>query len=313
VTDNRFSGYSLERGPVPLYHQVYLHLVDALGHRVWARGEQIPTERDLAESFGCSLITVRRALDELVREGRLERTRGRGTFVTTPPIARNILGPVGFADELRSLGYQPYSVVVTARIEEATPVVAKALAIAPRTPVCYLERVRGADGQPLVLEQVRLPAAMVPGLVDRDLGGEASLWDTLRDDYRRPVERYREMLSAVMPSAREAELLALRSRRPAVQFEGIAFTTDDVPIEHSRTVVSPERARYYVEPTGKGVRLVEPIGPTESADAAEAIERGEVAVSPAEPLEAIAPPPIASADRGSRHEGVGVASEVARG
>ena len=62
--DRTFSGYSLERSPVPLYHQVYLHLVDALGHGVWARGDQIPTERDLAASFGCSLITIRRALDE---------------------------------------------------------------------------------------------------------------------------------------------------------------------------------------------------------------------------------------------------------
>jgi GntR family transcriptional regulator len=275
--DRTLSGYSLERSPVPLYHQVYLHLVDALARGMWASGEQIPTERDLAVNFGCSLITVRRALDELVREGRLERTRGRGTFVTEPPIARNILGPIGFADELRSLGYQPYSVVVTARAEEASPAVANALDISPRAPVYYLERVRGADGQPLVLEQVRLPAALVPGLIEREFGREASLWDTLRDVYRRPVERYREMLSATIPTAREAELLALRSRKPAVQFEGVAFTTDDVPIELSRTVVSPERARYYVEPMGKGVRLVEPVAPGEAAEGVDVAEAGGLA------------------------------------
>jgi GntR family transcriptional regulator len=257
--ENRFSGYSLERGPVPLYHQVYLYLVDALAHGVWRHGDQIPTERELAASFDCSLITIRRALDELAREGRLERTRGRGTFVTEPPIARNIIGPAGFADELRSLGYQPYSVVVTARSEDATPAVANALAIPPRSPVYYLERLRGADGLPLLLEQVRLPAALVPGLLEHDFNREASLWDVLRDAFGRPVERYREVLSAIVPSAREAELLGLRSRRPAVQFEGTAFTTDDVPIEHSRTVVSPERARYYVEPTGNRVRLVQPV------------------------------------------------------
>jgi GntR family transcriptional regulator len=257
--ENRFSGSGLERGPVPLYHQLYLRMVDALDRGTWGRGDQIPTERELASNFACSLITVRRALDELVREGRLERTRGRGTFVTEPPIARDLIGPAGFADELRSLGYQPYSVLVTARQEEATPAVATALGIAPKAPVYYLERVRGADGQPLVLEQVRLPAAMVPGLLEHDFGREPSLWDVLRDDYRCPVERYREMLSATVPSARETELLGLRSRRPAVQFEGVAFTTGDVPIEHSRTVVSPERARYYVESTDRRVRLVEPI------------------------------------------------------
>jgi GntR family transcriptional regulator len=234
--------------------------VDALGRGEWKRGDRIPTERALAASFGCSLITIRRALDELAREGRLERSRGRGTFVTKPLIARNIMGPAGFADEMRALGYQPYSVVVTARREEASPVVADALAIPARAPVFYLERIRGADGQPLVLEQVRLPATALPGLLDHDFDQEASLWDILRDDYHCPVDRYREILSAIVPSAREAGLLGLRSRRPAVQFEGIAFTAGDVPIEHSRTVVSPERARYYVEPSGAGVRLVEPIG-----------------------------------------------------
>ncbi len=264
--EHRFTGYSLERGPVPLYHQVYLHLVDALAHGEWKRGDQIPTERELAASFGCSLITIRRALDELAREGRLERTRGRGTFVTEPPITRNIMGLSGFADEIRSLGYEPYWVVVTARLEEASPVVSDALDIPSRAPVHYLERVRGANGQPLVLEQVRLPAALVPGLLDHDFNQEPSLWNVLRESYRRPVERYREMLSAIIPSAREAGLLGLRSRRPAVQFEGVAFTTGDVPIEHSRTVVSPERARYYVEPAGDRVRLVEPIGHARDAE-----------------------------------------------
>jgi len=264
--ENTFTGYVLEPGPVPLYHQVYLHLVDALARGDWQRGDRLPTERELAASFGCSLITVRRALDELAREGRLERTRGRGTFVTEPPIARNIMGPAGFADELRALGYRPSSVVVTARLEEATPVIADELGIPSRAPVYYLERIRGADGKPLLLEQVRLPADRLPGLLEHDLGHEASLWEILRDVYGCPVERYREMLSAILPNAREAELLGLRSRRPAVQFEGIAFTTGDVPIEHSRTVVSPERARYYVEPSGGRVRLLEPIEAPAASD-----------------------------------------------
>ncbi|HEY4752235.1 MAG TPA: GntR family transcriptional regulator, partial [Candidatus Limnocylindrales bacterium] len=59
--ENTFAGYTLERGPVPLYHQVYLHLVDALAHGEWKRGDQIPTERELATIFDCSLITIRRA------------------------------------------------------------------------------------------------------------------------------------------------------------------------------------------------------------------------------------------------------------
>ncbi len=70
---------------MPLHHQVYLDLSNALDAGEWQAGDRLPTERDLADEYGCSLITVRRALTDLVRERRLERTRGRGTFVTGRP------------------------------------------------------------------------------------------------------------------------------------------------------------------------------------------------------------------------------------
>ena len=250
--------YHIERGPVPLHHQVYLDLSGALAAHEWKHGDQLPIERELAARYGCSLITVRRALDELAREGRLVRTPGRGTFVTDAPIARDINGPAGFADEIRALGYQPYSVVVTAREKRASRAIARALAVEPHAVVLYLERIRGADGVPLLLEQVRLPASMLPGLLDHDFGREESLWQVLREDFGLPVIRRQEVLSAIMPSAREARLLGLRARRPAVQLEGVALTTDDRPIELSRTLVSPERARYFVESGDTPVRLVTP-------------------------------------------------------
>jgi len=233
--------FRLERGPVPLHHQVYVDLRAALAADEWRPGDQLPTERELAERYGCSLITVRRALDELTREGRLERTRGRGTFVTELPIVRDIAGQVGFADEVRLLGYVPYTVVATTRSEAASPVVAAALGIPAGSLIHYIERVRGADNVPLLLEQVRLPAGRLPGLLDHDYGVE-SLWDVLENDFHLP-----------------ARLLGLRTRRPSIQLEGTAFTTGGEPIEYSRTVVSPERARYFVESTGSRIRAITPL------------------------------------------------------
>ena len=253
--------FQFERGPVPLHHQVYLDLRSALDRSDWRAGDMLPPERELATTYACSLITTRRALDELAREGRLERVRGRGTFVTEPPIVCNISGPVSFADDVRSLGFKPYSEVLTARTEPASPSVARALALEPGAPVHCLERIRGADSMPLLLEQARLPADRLPGLFEHDFAGGASLWDALRNAYGLPVVRRQDVLSAVVPTEREARLLELRSRRPAIQFDGLAFTTGGVPIEYSRTMVSPERARYFVEISGDRARSVTPIAP----------------------------------------------------
>src|SRR5687767_12500341 len=111
----RMARFQLEPGPIPLHHQVFRDLTAALDGEEWRPGERMPTERDLAARYGCSLITVRHALGELVREGRIERTRGRGTFVLQPRIERNIAGSMSFAEEMERRGLDPATRVVTAR------------------------------------------------------------------------------------------------------------------------------------------------------------------------------------------------------
>ena len=62
--------------PTPLYHQMFTLLRDRILSGEIPRGSRIPTEFDLAESFGVSRITAKRALDELAAEGLVERRRG---------------------------------------------------------------------------------------------------------------------------------------------------------------------------------------------------------------------------------------------
>src|SRR6476659_11278378 len=137
----------LELGPIPLYHQVYIDLGRSLDDRTWPPGSQLPTERELASHYGCSLITVRRALDELVREGRIERTRGRGTFVLRPRLDRDIAGRASFAEEMRQRGLDPETKLISARPEAAPVVVAVALGIEAGSPILYLERLRLASAE----------------------------------------------------------------------------------------------------------------------------------------------------------------------
>jgi GntR family transcriptional regulator len=238
--------FRLELGPVPLHHQVYLDLVSAMDSSEWRPGDRLPTERELAQRYGCSLITVRRALSELAREQRIERTRGRGTFVLHPRLDLNFGGNRGFADEMLTRGLDPATRLIAARPESAGEAVAAALDLELGSPTLYLERLRLAGGEPLLLEQVHLPAERFPGLLASDLEHN-SLYDLLVERYGTRIVRAREALEPVLLRTREAQLLDQAPGRPALLVEGVAYAADGRPIEFARSYVRGDRTRYFVE------------------------------------------------------------------
>ena len=95
--------FHFEPGPVPLHHQVYLEFEGPALRRGMATRDRLPPERELALVYGCSLITVRRALSELTREQRIERTPGRGTTVLRPPIERDLSGTMSSPTKCRTV------------------------------------------------------------------------------------------------------------------------------------------------------------------------------------------------------------------
>ena len=238
--------FRLLAGPVPLHHQVYLDLRAAIEAGEWRPGDRLPPERELAQRYGCSLITVRRALGDLARERRLERAPGRGTFVTRPPIDLDLEGSMSFTEEVQRLGHDPATRVVTARTVAADATVAEALEIAIGASVVHLERLRMADGEPLLLEQVFLSEGRFPGLLAGDLEG-GSLYELLGARYDTRVARARKSLEPIALPQREAQLLGVEPHKPALRIEGLAYDPSGRPVEFARSFVRGDRTRYYVE------------------------------------------------------------------
>jgi GntR family transcriptional regulator len=153
---------------------------------------------------------------------------------------------MSFTEEMQRRGLDPETRLISARPEAAGEIVAAALQLEPGSPTLYLERLRLAAGEPLLLEMVHLPAERFPGLLASDLEHN-SLYDILTERYQAPILRVREALEPVLLPAREAGLLGTKARGLALLVEGIAFTDGDVPVEFGRTYVRGDRTRYYVE------------------------------------------------------------------
>ena len=161
---------------VPKYYQVKSQILELIAGL--APGSPVPTERELAERFGTSRTTVRQAIAELVVDGRLERTQGRGTFVAEPKLMQ-VRQLTSFSQDLQEEGWQPGSVLLGITERPADEQVARHLGIDPGASFHRVERLRTAGDEPIAHEIAHLPGPLP------DLGNElqwrGSLYRTLRE------------------------------------------------------------------------------------------------------------------------------------
>src|ERR1700704_3880891 len=144
-------------------------------------GDSIPSERQLSQDLGVSRLTIRAALDDLVRDGYLDRRHGSGTYVTEPKIAQP-LTLTSFSNDMRRRGMVPGS-----RTLELTTILAGArlghrLAVSPDARVVRVRRLRLADSKPMAVEILHVPEALVPGLTRSDFETH-SFYDLLAERY----------------------------------------------------------------------------------------------------------------------------------
>lgn len=203
--------------------------------------DRLPTERELAERFGVTRMTVRRALDRLEQERRVYRVQGAGTFVSDPAITKT-LELTSFSEDMRSRGLRPGSRLEAAELIPAGTTAGRALSISPAETVVHLERVRTADDKPVCLEKVFLPTRVVPGLLEERLDG--SLYDLLSHRYRITVVRAEQTVSASVLDTREAMLLEVPPVSPALVVVRTAYDQRGRAVEYAKTIYRGDRYSY---------------------------------------------------------------------
>src|SRR5678816_3668473 len=109
-------------------------------------GNAIPSERQLSADLGVSRLTVRAALDELVREGYLVRRRGSGTFVREPKIAQE-LTMTSFSEDMAQRGMRPGSRTLSLDTKLAGAYLGRCLHVSPSEPVLIATRLGLADDE----------------------------------------------------------------------------------------------------------------------------------------------------------------------
>lgn len=231
---------------LPLYQQLQRALREAIEKRLLDADDALPAERDLAETFGVSRITVRKAIDGLVGEGLLVRQHGSGTFVR-PRVEKNFSKLTSFSEDMRARGRKPRSVWLHRAQGTVTPEEALALRLSPGTPVFRFHRIRFADDAPMAIEYATVVASCL-GSVD---AVDTSLYEALEKTGNRPV-RALQRLRAVLLNADQAEKLGAKERDAGLLVERLGFLADRRAVEFSQSFYRGDTYDFVAELSDAG-------------------------------------------------------------
>ena len=232
---------------IALWRQIATTLQERIGAGSYPPGRQLPTEEQLSRAFGVNRHTVRRALEELSRDGLIRIEQGRGSFVAEDVIDYTVAPRTRFSEWIRRHNKEPSGRVLRLAETAAPAVVAAGLGVRTGAKVVVLERLGLADDRPVCLGCHWFPATRLPGLLDA-LRAATTITQGLRmvgvADYMRQITR----VTARLPTAEEAVLLRTSRARPLLATENINVDRNRTVVEYGTALYPTPRVQIVFEP-----------------------------------------------------------------
>ena len=218
------------------YRQIADHLREDILEGRLAEGDQLPSERDLIETYGAARGTVRQAVALLRSDGLIEVEHGRGAFVRRRPPMRRLSsdrfqrrlrkeGKAAFLAETEAEGRVPQVEVLEVGPSQAPRQVAELLELDFGDPVLVRRRRYFADGQPIELATSYLPLELVEGTRIAEVNpGPGGIYARL-EEMGHELDHFTEDVTGRMPLPEETRALRLRPGVPVLLLVRTAYDT----------------------------------------------------------------------------------------
>ena len=226
-----------------LYQQLADSLRDKIYEGKYAFGDKLPSERSLAEKFGISHLTVRKALAILEEEGRLLRVQGKGTFVRAQKYSIDMQHMDGFSSMFGQQGITITNKVLYSGVREAGFKYSRIFGIPREEPVFELIRLRQNGEDPVALEYNILPTKRVPHVEEYDYS-LYSLWDVYRQTGIQLVEE-NQKLEIVKVYNPQADLLNVEEGADVLMLSSTALDLSGKVIECTKIYDNAKRLVFY--------------------------------------------------------------------
>jgi len=215
--------------PVPLHTQIREVLRRRILDGSYAPHSQMPSESRMMESFGVSRITIRQALGDLQKEGLIFKVMGKGSFVAKPKAFQSLSRLQGFGEAMSPSGYETYSMLLSAREVEASPVVAQRLALKEGASVFEIQRLRYLNREPISVDVSYFPLEIGRRLVQEDLAAR-DIFVILENDLGHNLTHADVQIEAITADPSLARHLRIDEAAPLLRIERLTYA-GDIPID----------------------------------------------------------------------------------
>ncbi|UYY99230.1 GntR family transcriptional regulator [Peribacillus frigoritolerans] len=233
-----------KNSPLPIYFQIEEQIKRKIENGEFQAHDALPSEREYAEQFEISRMTVRQAINNLVNDGYLYRQKGRGTFVADKKLEQQLNGLTSFTEDMKARGLNPSSKLLSFEIIPADKKIASELHISLYAPVYEIKRIRLADDVPMALETVYMSANLIKGLTEEIIN--LSLYQYVENYVKLKIDYASQTLESSIASELEVTHLAIPKQSPILFIQRNTFLIDGTPLEYVKSAYRADRYKFTI-------------------------------------------------------------------
>ncbi|BBU37902.1 MULTISPECIES: GntR family transcriptional regulator [Aeribacillus] len=228
--------------PIPIYYQLEEFIKKQIENGELQPDQAIPSEREYAERYQISRMTVRQAINNLVNEGYLYRQKGRGTFVSKQKVEQRLHGLTSFTEDMLERGMKPSSKLLSFEVIPAGLETASHLKLKKNAPVYEIKRVRLADDVPMALETTYVPANLVKGLTEEII--HQSLYSYIEEKLNLVISEAFQQIEASIAKESEIKHLQIEKGSPILLILRTSYLHDGTPFEFVKSAYRADRYKF---------------------------------------------------------------------
>lgn len=228
------------------YKVIENDLLEKIKIGYYKKGDMIPTELELSKTYQVSRVTVRKATDNLVAKGLLQRVSGVGTYVKNTSVKQKVPNIMGFTDEIIGMGMAPHTIVETFQLIKVPDNLTGTLGLEKDEMVYFIRRQRFADDQLFLLETTYMSARLYPDISIKILQGSKYHYFEKEKGFK--IAYSKHIVTPIHPTKRIANLFGIAMDTPIIRIANTTYFDNGQVMDFTElTLNSPKYQLSYIK------------------------------------------------------------------